>query len=90
MNSFLYLVVLYFLRWWFPKNQSQLSSVALRLASLQRRFKKAEVEYVNERQQVIYQSTTGRTVEQGPFTKIIWPTTRRVMFAEIRAPLEGW
>jgi len=34
------------------------------------------VTYVNERQQVIYQSTTGRTVEQGPFTKIIWPTTR--------------
>ncbi|CAE7928468.1 unnamed protein product [Symbiodinium sp. KB8] len=34
------------------------------------------VKYVNDRQQVVYISNTGRTTEQGPFTKIIWPTTR--------------
>ena len=36
----------------------------------------AKVKYVNDRQQVVYISNTGRTTEQGPFTKIIWPTTR--------------
>jgi len=34
------------------------------------------VKYVNDRQQVVYISNTGRTTEQGPFTKIIWPSTR--------------
>mmetsp|Transcript_33245 Transcript_33245/g.79656 ORF Transcript_33245/g.79656 Transcript_33245/m.79656 type:complete len:633 (-) Transcript_33245:169-2067(-) len=34
------------------------------------------VKYVNERQQVVFISNTGRTVEQGPFTRIIWPSTR--------------
>ena len=36
----------------------------------------SEVKYVNDRQQVVYISNTGRTTEQGPFTKIIWPSTR--------------
>lgn len=34
------------------------------------------VKYVNDRQQVVYIINGQRTVEQGPFTKIIWPSTR--------------
>ena len=35
-----------------------------------------QVKYVNDRQQVVYIINGQRTVEQGPFTKIIWPSTR--------------
>ncbi|CAK9085684.1 unnamed protein product, partial [Durusdinium trenchii] len=34
------------------------------------------VKYVNERQQVVYIANGRKTVEQGPFTKIIWPSTQ--------------